>query len=118
MYSSIFITKPMALLLDCVLGVHGNKTRFKNDQLKQLIKMHSEAALKKIEDEGHFTQDFGLTQTQTKIIEGAFELGQKTAESVTINYDKAFLISTDTPVDKNLLHKLRKKSYSRIPVHY
>lgn len=72
MWLTVFVTKPMALMLDYILGVHGSKTRFKNDQLKQLIKMHSDQALTKVE--GHFTADFGLSNTQTKIIEGAFEL--------------------------------------------
>jgi len=63
---------PISKLLDRLLGEH-DLTRFKNDQLKTLVQLHSKKALEelKINMTG---MDMGLTGMQTKIIAGAFDL--------------------------------------------
>ena len=47
MLSLGIVTYPLSKILDCLLGEH-DITRFKNDQLKQLVNMHSKRALEDI----------------------------------------------------------------------
>lgn len=39
---------PISKILDIVLGEHHDITRYKNDQLKALVKLHSRKALAKV----------------------------------------------------------------------
>ena len=67
------ICYPLSKILDRVLGEH-DITRFKNDQLKALVNLHSKKALEAM----HFqmTSDVGLSNVQTKIISGALDLSE------------------------------------------
>ena len=55
---------------------------------------------------------------QTKIIAGAFELTETKVESIITPFEKVFLISIDTIIDRETLDLLRDKGYSRVPVFY
>jgi hypothetical protein len=72
------ICYPISKILDRLLGEH-DLTRFKNDQLKTLVQLHSKKALEelKINMTG---MDMGLTGMQTKIIAGAFDLREQTID--------------------------------------
>lgn len=48
MFSLGIVTYPLSKILDYVLGEHHDITRFKNDQLKILVNMHSQKALQEL----------------------------------------------------------------------
>lgn len=58
MFFSGPITYPIAKVLDCTLGEH-DVTRYKNDQLKTLVQMHSRKALDDLKISS--TDNMGLT---------------------------------------------------------
>lgn len=107
---------PLSRLLDLVLGEH-DITRYKNDQLKALVKMHSRKALEEI----HYhmgAENVGLSQLQTKIIAGAFELTESKVQSIITPFDKVFLLSIDALMNREMVDKIREKGYSRVPIYY
>jgi metal transporter CNNM len=71
MFASGIITFPIARILDKVLGEH-DITRYKNDQLKTLVQMHSRQALEKMKISQ--SDNMGLSHLQSKIISSAFDL--------------------------------------------
>lgn len=72
-----FICYPISLILDKLLGEH-DLTRFKNDQLKTLVQLHSKKALEELQI--NMSMDMGLTGMQSKIIAGAFDLRDQTID--------------------------------------
>ena len=106
---------PISRILDHILGEH-DLTRFKNDQLKALVQMHSLKALEEMQI--NMTGDMGLTHMQTKIINGAFDLKETTIGALITPIQRVFSLSIDTVLDETIIEKIKTKSYSRIPVYY
>lgn len=69
MYLLSPISYPISLFLDICLGKHHN-VRFRNQDLKALIHLHSS----KIMEESNNDYNYGLDQFQSNIIERAIEL--------------------------------------------
>lgn len=44
--------------------------------------------------------DMGLSKLQTKIISGAFDLSERKVEIITTTFDRVYLLSIDTVIDK------------------
>ena len=55
---------------------------------------------------------------QTKIIAGAFELTETKVESIITPFEKVFLLSIDSYLDREMVDLIRDKGYSRVPVCY
>jgi metal transporter CNNM len=115
MYFFAVVGYPISKLLDIILGEH-DITRFKNDQLKTLVQMHSQSALNEIKYQ--MTADVGLSNMQTKIIAGAFDLRNSTIGSLTTSFERVFSLSTDTVMDMDTITIISAKGYSRIPIYY
>jgi len=60
----------------------------------------------------------GLSNLQTKIIAGAFDLRSSTIDTLITPIDRVFSLSVDTVIDKDTIELIKKKGYSRIPVYY
>ena len=73
---------PISRILDVILGEH-EITRYKNDQLKALVTLHSKKALDEINYMQEHTPDMGLTNIQSKIISGAFDMDATKVHSIT-----------------------------------
>ena len=110
-----FVCYPIARLLDHLLGEH-DITRYKNDQLKALVNLHSKNTLEQM----HYDMngDVGLSVVQTKIITGALDLSEQTVETVVTPFEKVFSISIESLIDAQRVALIRAKGYSRIPVYY
>ena len=93
MLTTGIITYPIARALDITLGEH-DVTRYKNDQLKRLVQMHSRQALEDLKI--HQSDNMGLTMMQSKIISNAFDLRKTTISEITTTFDKVFCLSIDT----------------------
>jgi len=51
------------------------------------------------------------------MIEGAINLAQTTTDQMILDYNKAYSLSMDQDIDKEILDEIRRKGFSRIPVH-
>jgi len=60
----------------------------------------------------------GLSNLQTKIIAGAFDLRNSTIDQLITPYERVFTLSIDTILDKDVIDLIKLKGYSRIPVFY
>lgn len=60
----------------------------------------------------------GLTNLQTKIIAGAFDLRNQTIDHLITPIDRVFSLSIDTLIDAKAIEIIKLKGYSRIPVYY
>jgi CBS domain containing-hemolysin-like protein len=69
------------------------------------VNLHSRKALEEINF--HNPHDIGLTNIQTKIISGAFDLSETRVETITTTIDKVFSISIDAIIDKSLIDEMR-----------
>jgi len=66
----------------------------------------------------NMTKDIGLSNIQTKIISGAFDLSDTRVETITTPIDKVYSVSIDEFVNEQMMLEMRMKGYSRIPVYY
>jgi metal transporter CNNM len=60
----------------------------------------------------------GLSNLQTKIISGAFDLRYTTIDTLITPIERVFSLSIDTVLDYNAIELIKMKGYSRIPVYY
>ncbi len=113
------IAFPLGKLLDLILGEHG-KSRYHNSDLKALIELHSENAIKDIleEEGGEDAANIGLSQAQTKLINGTIDLINITAQEVMTPYDKVAAISDEQVMDAHFIRKITEMGYSRFPVYH
>ena len=111
------ICKPMALLLDKVLGVHGNK-RYKKKDIKELIKLHEFNP----EDAVHGTPvDSGegeLTHEEVGILLSTIELRDSTVldPEILIPIDKVFFVDEHRLFDRNFITQLMEQGFTRFPI--
>ena len=64
------------------------------------------------------SNDMGLSNFQTKIISGAFDLKNTTIDKLTTPVERVFSLSLDTLIDAKAIELLKAKGYSRVPVYY
>ena len=53
MFLTGILSWPISKMLDCCLGAHGAAKRYNNDELKAIVKIHSEQALKELSKNSH-----------------------------------------------------------------
>eukprot|EP01022_Parablepharisma_sp_SALTPOND_P013687 TRINITY_DN1839_c0_g1_i1.p1 TRINITY_DN1839_c0_g1~~TRINITY_DN1839_c0_g1_i1.p1 ORF type:complete len:371 (+),score=43.60 TRINITY_DN1839_c0_g1_i1:1720-2832(+) len=110
------IAFPLGKLLDIILGEHG-KSRYHNTDLKALIELHSENALKDMLEENDAEEGLGLSLAQTKLINGTIDLVNTTAQDVMTPYDQVAAVSDEQIMDADFIKKLNSMGYSRFPVY-
>ena len=99
------VTYPISLALDYFLGKHSDSFRFKSKDLKTLIQLHENKGDKN-----------GLSQEEVKIISSTLELRRAKAEDVMIKTESLFYLNDDDILDRELLQRVQKKNYSKIPI--
>lgn len=109
------ICYPISRILDRILGEH-DLVRFKNDQLRALVQMHSQKALEEMQINS--SGDMGLTHMQTRIISGAFDLKETTIGELVTPISRVFALSIDSVLDESTIELIKTKGYSRVPVYY
>ena len=60
----------------------------------------------------------GLSNMQTRIIAGAFDLRGHTIDQLVTPIDRVFALSIDTVINDAAIDLIKRKGYSRIPVFY
>eukprot|EP00826_Nyctotherus_ovalis_P033486 TRINITY_DN2715_c0_g1_i1.p1 TRINITY_DN2715_c0_g1~~TRINITY_DN2715_c0_g1_i1.p1 ORF type:complete len:288 (-),score=99.56 TRINITY_DN2715_c0_g1_i1:404-1267(-) len=110
------VSYPLSKILDMVLGEHG-RSRYHNQDLKALIELHSENALKDMLDEHEAEEGVGLSQAQARLINGTIDLISLTAEDVMKPFDEVTAIDEDVIVDEEFLRRIMSSGFSRYPVY-
>jgi metal transporter CNNM len=105
------ISWPISKVLDCVFGDHPNATRFKREELKTLVSLHTSQIIQESQSEN------ALKSNQIKIIHGAIDMVNETVGSSMISIDKIFSLSEDTILTDEMLHEILDKGFSRIPIY-
>ena len=121
------ITFWLGKALDIILGEQG-KTRYDNQNLKSLVQMHTEEALKKIAEEEeknpYIARDdipkpsdkMGLGQLQANLMISALEIKEKKVVEIMINFNDIYSIKYEEPINRKKVAEILDKGYSRIPV--
>jgi metal transporter CNNM len=105
------ISYPISKVLDCIFGRHRKLKKLKNEELKTLISLHHSFSRRK-----NIQSFSGLVTRQINIIHGTIDLQKKTVKDCMIPYDRVFMMSNETVLDKPALELASKQGYSRIPV--
>jgi CBS domain containing-hemolysin-like protein len=85
MYITIPLSWPIGKLLDKVMGEH-ELQRYNNDELKQLILLHTKKALEDL-DSDHVPDDVeGLEDYNAQLISGALEFSKKNVKEVMTEF--------------------------------
>ena len=107
---------PISKLLDCLLG-HRELNRFNNSDLKALIGLHSIQAMQLKDHPDVNTDEVGLRQYQTKMIEGIIDIKTKTVSDLMIASNKMFSLDVSKKVNNRTAKKIARFGFSRIPVY-
>ena len=101
------ITWPIAKLLDRLLGQdHG--TTYKKNGLKSLVTLHKtvgDAAAER------------LNEDEVAIITGVLDLKAKPVGSIMTPMNDVFTLPSDAVLDEEMINKIMREGYSRIPIH-
>ncbi|XBW38055.1 hypothetical protein QEN19_003642 [Hanseniaspora menglaensis] len=99
------VSKPIALLLDAVLGEpHGNT--YEKSGLKTLVSLHSDINTRN-----------GLTHDEILIISSVLDLKQKSVSDIMTPIDDVYKLSDKSILNEDLLIELKNLGHSRIPVY-
>ena len=121
------ITYWLGKCLDIILGEQG-KTRYQNQDLKCLVEMHTNEALRKIAEEEEKnpyipktdipkpSENMGLGQLEANLMISALEIKEKKAVEIMINFNEIYSIKYEEPIDKKKVVEILDKGFSRIPV--
>lgn len=102
-YVTYPVSKPLALLLDRLVGVEG-KHLHTRAELGLLISEH------KIADESELDED------EVEIIRSALQLSEKTVKDIMQPIEDVFWLSQTAMLDAKTVDKITARGYSRIPI--
>ncbi|KAI8825587.1 uncharacterized protein EV422DRAFT_513435 [Fimicolochytrium jonesii] len=103
-YAMFIIAWPISKLLDAILGA-GHGAIYKKSQLTELVALHGP-------EEGN-----ALTHDEVKILQGALNVHEKTIEEIMTPFDKVYMLSSDTKLDRETMLDMLRKGHSRIPIY-
>ncbi|KAK7688001.1 hypothetical protein QCA50_008371 [Cerrena zonata] len=103
MYIFAPIAWPIAKLLDWVLGKDEAHT-YKKAELKSFLQFHREG-------------EEPLRDDEISILSGVLSLNNKNVIEIMTPMEDVFTISNDQILDRNILDRIMRSGYSRIPVH-
>jgi CBS domain containing-hemolysin-like protein len=120
-YSLMVITYPLsypiAIVMDKVIGIQG-KTRYSNNDLRELIKLHTINAIKEFEpDEEIKKNEIGLSNEQVQLMIGALDIKTEKVKQIMIPLKDCEMMEYNTIINEEFLRNLMIKGYSRIPIY-
>jgi len=113
------ICYPISVGLDHLLGLHG-KTRFIKKDLKALIELHriDKSGAPKSHADGHeIKTDAQLTADEIKVINSTIDLRDTPVTKEMERIEKVFMISTVAVIDQDMIRRISKSGFSKIPVY-
>ena len=98
------ITWPISWALDKALG-------------DEMPSIYSKKELIKIVQEHEDSKDSDIDSDEERIIKGALSFSEKTVEDVMTPRTVVYSLSLDANLDRNLLNKIKRKGFTRIPIY-
>ncbi len=97
------ITAPIAFALDKILGKEP-PTMYSKEEIQEIIKHHEDSPLSDIDAD------------EEKILIGALSFSDKPAIDIMTPRTVVYALDAEKIIDEELLHQIREKGFSRIPV--
>jgi metal transporter CNNM len=111
------LSYPIAIVMDKVIGIQG-KTRYSNNDLRELIKLHTINAIKEFEpDEEIKKNEIGLSNEQVQFMIGALDIKTEKVKQIMIPLKDCEMMEYNTIINEEFLRNLMIKGYSRIPIY-
>lgn len=101
------ICYPISKALDYFLGDHNEKTRFAKKDLKTLMNLHLTGAKSDAD---------GLSAEEVRIINSTIDIRNINVTKIMVPYDRVFKLKTNTQINSDLIEKIQKRNYSKIPI--
>lgn len=101
------ICYPISKALDYFLGDHKEKVRFAKKDLKTLMNLHLAATTNNSE---------GLSAEEIRIINSTIDVRNINVSKIMVPYDRIFKLKTNTLITTELIEKIQKRNYSKIPI--
>ncbi|CAI2360224.1 unnamed protein product [Moneuplotes crassus] len=95
------IAKPIAIILDCILGEELGNILSKN-QMKKLFEMYENDKL--------------LDPDERKLMVAALEIQDKKAKTIMTPMDKIYMLDINTRLTEDKIHEIYLQGFSRIPI--
>eukprot|EP00835_Amoeboradix_gromovi_P005356 NODE_495_length_7749_cov_0.107974.p4 type:complete len:312 gc:universal NODE_495_length_7749_cov_0.107974:1419-2354(+) len=105
MYLLAFITWPIAMLLDWLLGPHIGYN-YRRQELKALVGLLH-----------HAQSQYKLESDEVQIIQSVLDLRDKKVFDIMTPIDNVYMISVDSVINDDLLKDIANAGHSRIPVY-
>ena len=96
------IAKPIALVLDCLLGEELGNILSKN-QMKKLFEMYEKDQL--------------LNPDERKLLIAALEIQEKEAKHIMTPISKIYMLDINTKLTEEKIHEIYLQGFSRIPIY-
>jgi len=106
-FALFFICYPISKALDYFLGDHKDKVRFAKKDLKTLMNLHLSGA---------DTHGEGLTAEEIRIINSTIDIRNTNVPRIMVPYDRVFKLKTSTQITPELIEKIQKRNYSKVPI--
>jgi CBS domain containing-hemolysin-like protein len=115
MYLTIPVSWPIGKLLDYMMGEHKIE-RYDNDELKQLIMLHTKKALDEV-DSDHLSDGVsGLDYDEFNIMQGALQFNEVSTTAVMTDMTDVVTYKLNQQLNKELLEEIKVLGYSRVPI--
>ena len=101
------ICYPISKGLDYFLGTHQEKIRFAKKDLKTLMELHISATNPNSD---------GLSAEEIRIINSTIDIRNINVSKIMVPYDRVFKLKTTTLITPELIEKIQKRNYSKIPI--
>ena len=117
MYCTSPVSWPVAKGLDKMLGEHKLR-RFNNEELKQILELHSSQALSK-----HSPSDIpagvtGFDNKISRILTNAMTIQNAPITDIYTSTTDVFMVYLETRFDAQTIRQIQEAGFSRIPVAY
>jgi len=112
MILTYIVSFPISLLMDKVIGKQ-EKTRFNNDELKELIKLHDKSQIiNKFNN-----KNIGLNNIQIQIIENIIDLGEKKIKEIMKNFDSIKKYEKNEQLSINKIRNIKNNKKDIVPIY-
>jgi len=98
------VTKPISMILDKVLGEE-LPTVYSKKELMKMIEEHEDSPVSDIDED------------EERIVKGALAFSGMKVEDVMTKSENVFMIPAKQKLDNEVIEKIIKKGFSRIPIH-
>ena len=108
------LSMPFALIMDKVIGKQ-ETTRFNNDELKEMIRLHDKSNFNKNSE--NLKANIGLNKIQIKIIENVIDLGDMKINDIIKNYNVLKKYEKNEEINDDKKKNIQLNKQENIPIY-